>query len=159
MSTIAIFFIIFLDLVSFGPSTGCEVCAFTFQIRVTCKGSASLAIFYSNSVPHSPPHWPYPQRIRPPSWPRLGLRHCPKTQKNVYMAHMTRCQCPVPNCDQWSATSGESIMQSSFISRRITNPVLNWWLHACETDDKYELLEALSCEKRQYLSLTCMLTM
>ena len=28
---------------------------------------------YSNSVPLSPPHWPYPKRIRPPSWPRVAV--------------------------------------------------------------------------------------
>ena len=28
---------------------------------------------YSNSVPLLPPHWPYPKRIRPPSWPRVAV--------------------------------------------------------------------------------------
>ena len=28
---------------------------------------------YSNSVPLSPPHWPCPKRIRPPSWPRVAV--------------------------------------------------------------------------------------
>ena len=28
---------------------------------------------YSNSVPLSPPHWPYPKRIRPLSWPRVAI--------------------------------------------------------------------------------------
>ena len=28
---------------------------------------------YSNSVPLSPPHWPYLNRIRPPSWPRVAV--------------------------------------------------------------------------------------
>ena len=28
---------------------------------------------YSNSVPLSPPHWPYPKPIRPPSWPRVAV--------------------------------------------------------------------------------------
>ena len=74
-------------------------------------------------------------------------------KKNVYMAHVTM---QVPALFQ-NVTSGEPITQSTFILRRITNPVLNWWLQTYEIDDKHDLLKVQSFGKRQYLSFTCML--
>ena len=38
-----------------------------------CNRVGKSREIYSNSVPLSPPHWPYPKRIRPPSWPRVAV--------------------------------------------------------------------------------------
>ena len=52
---------------------------------------------YSNSVPLSPPHWPYPKRIWPPSWPRVAVAL--STQNTKLFTWRTW-----PKCD-WAARS------------------------------------------------------
>ena len=45
---------------------------------------------YSNSVPLSPPHWPCPKRIRPPSWPRVAVASSIQNTK-FHFASSNRC--------------------------------------------------------------------
>ena len=66
---------------------------------------------YSNSVPLSPPHWPYPKRIRPPSWPRVAVAL--STQNTKFFTWRTWPGAgAVPKCD-WAARS-----QCGFKQRR-----------------------------------------
>ena len=45
---------------------------------------------YSNSVPLSPPHWPYPKRIRPPSWPRVAVASSTQNTKFLHLGEPRR---------------------------------------------------------------------
>ena len=102
---------------------------------------------YSNSVPLSPPHWPYPKRIRPPSWPRHRVID-PKHQI-VYLAHVTRCRC----CSEmrlsgaepvWIQTAARRSHKVTFdMLRRMANPLSlrNWWLHEYDNKDDYALFQ------------------
>ena len=58
---------------------------------------------YSNSVPLSPPHWPYPKRIRPPSWPRVAVASSIQHTK-LFTWHTWPGAGAVPKCD-WAARS------------------------------------------------------
>ena len=87
---------------------------------------------YSNSVPLSPPHWPYPKCIRPPSWPRVAVASSIQNTK-LFTWRTWPGAGAVPKCD-WAAQSrcGAPITQSTFDKlRRMANPLflLNWWLH------------------------------
>ena len=101
-------------------------------------GSASLASFYSNSVPLSPPHWPY----RSVSDHRAGRvwrsRHRSKTPNCLPSVrdHLpTLLQNTTDRCGaSVEPNSGVPITpsRSTFdFLRRITNPLslLNWWFH------------------------------
>ena len=56
---------------------------------------------YSNSVPLSPPHWPYPKRIRPPSWPRVAVASSTQNTK-MFTWRTWPGAGAVPKCD-WAA--------------------------------------------------------
>ena len=58
---------------------------------------------YSNSVPLSPPHWPYPKRIRPPSWPRVAVASSIQNTK-LFTWRTWSGAGAVPKCD-WAARS------------------------------------------------------
>ena len=58
---------------------------------------------YSNSVPLSPPHWPYPKRIRPPSWPRVAVASSIQNTK-LFTWRTWPGAGAVPKCD-WAARS------------------------------------------------------
>ena len=58
---------------------------------------------YSNSVPLSPPHWPYPKRIRPPSWPRVAVASLTQNTK-LFTWRTWPGAGAVPKCD-WAARS------------------------------------------------------
>ena len=58
---------------------------------------------YSNSVPLSPPHWPYPKRIRPPSWPRVAVASSTQNTK-LFTWRTWPGAGAVPKCD-WAARS------------------------------------------------------
>ena len=66
---------------------------------------------YSNSVPLSPPHWPYPKRIRPPSWPRVAVASSIQNTK-LFTWRTWPGAGAVPKCD-WAARS-----QCGFKQRR-----------------------------------------
>ena len=72
---------------------------------------------YSNSVPLSPPHWPYPRRIRPPSWPRVAVASSIQNTKLFTWRTIAAWRTwpgagAVPKCD-WAARS-----QCGFKQRR-----------------------------------------
>ena len=94
------------------------------QQRVWAIWLESLMRF--DSVPLSPPHWSYLKRVWPQSWPRVESRHW--SQHQLFTWRAWSGVSAVPKCDQRSAASGEPIRQNTFILRRITIPVLNWWL-------------------------------
>ena len=58
---------------------------------------------YSNSVPLSPPHWPYPKRIRPPGWPRVAVASSIQNTK-LFTWRTWPGAGAVPKCD-WAARS------------------------------------------------------
>ena len=58
---------------------------------------------YSNLVPLSPPHWPYPKRIRPPSWPRVAVASSIQNTK-LFTWRTWPGASAVPKCD-WAAWS------------------------------------------------------
>ena len=58
---------------------------------------------YSNSVPLSPPHWPYPKHIRPPSWPRVAVASSIQNTK-LFTWRTWPGAGAVPKCD-WAARS------------------------------------------------------
>ena len=66
---------------------------------------------YSNSVPLSPSHWPYPKRIRPPSWPRVAVASSIQNTK-LFTWRTWPGAGAVPKCD-WAARS-----QCGFKQRR-----------------------------------------
>ena len=71
---------------------------------------------YSNSVPLSPPHWPYPKRIRPPSWTRVAVASSIQNTK-LFTWRTWPGAGAVPKCD-WAArspNSGAPITQSTYI--------------------------------------------
>ena len=105
---------------------------------------------YSNSVPLSPPHWPYPKRIRPPSWPRVAVASSIQNIK-LFTWRTWPGAGAVPKWD-WAARSqcgsnsisGAPITQSTInMLRRMANPLslLNWWLHKYDNGDDYALFQ------------------
>ena len=71
---------------------------------------------YSNSVPLSPPHWPYPKHIRPPSWPRMAVASLVQNTK-LFTWRTWPGAGAVLKCD-WAArspNSGAPITQSTYI--------------------------------------------
>ena len=121
---------------------------------------------YSNSVPLSPPHWPYPKRIRPPSWPRVAVASLTQNTK-LFTWRTWPGAGAVPKCD-WAARSrcgskrdsGAPITQQYTFDmlRRMANPLslLNWWLHEYDNEDDYALFQVSSYGKWQYASFTHM---
>ena len=80
---------------------------------------------YSNSVPLSPPHWPYPKRIRPPSWPRVAVAS--SIQKTKLFTWRTWPGAgAVPKCD-WAARS-----QCGFKQRRADHNKVDIHLICCD---------------------------
>ena len=103
---------------------------------------------YSNSVPLSPPHWPYPKRIRPPCWPRVAVASSIQNTK-LFTWRTWPGAGAVPKYD-WAArsqcgfNSGAPITQSTFdMLRRMANPLSlrNWWLHEYDNEDDYALFQ------------------
>ena len=66
-------------------------------------GSASLARSIRIWVPLSPPHWPHPKRIRPPSWPRVAVASSTQNTK-LFTWHTWPGAGAVPKCD-WASRS------------------------------------------------------
>ena len=58
---------------------------------------------YSNSVPLSLPHWTYPKRIGPPSWPRVAVASSIQNTK-LFTWRTWPGAGAVPKCD-WAARS------------------------------------------------------
>ena len=79
-------------------------CSFTYRVGQSRE-------IYSNSVPLSPPHWPYPKRIRPPSWPRVAVASSIQNTK-LFTWRTWPGAGAVPKCD-WAARS-----QCGFKQRR-----------------------------------------
>ena len=105
---------------------------------------------YSNSVPLSPPHWPYSKRIRPPSWSRVAVASSIQNTK-LFTWRTWPGAGAVPKCD-WAQRRGASVdpnsgapfTQSTFnMLRRMANPLslLNWWLHKYDNEDDYALFQ------------------
>ena len=80
---------------------------------------------YSNSVPLSPPHWPYPKRIRPPSWPRVAVASSIQNTK-LFTWRTWPGAGAVPKCD-WAARS-----QCGFKQRRADHNKLDIHLICCD---------------------------
>ena len=76
---------------------------------------------YSNSVPLSPPHWPYPKRIRPPSWPRVAVASSIQNTK-LFTWRTWPGAGAVPKCD-WAARS-----QCGFKQRRADHTKYIWYV-------------------------------
>ena len=76
---------------------------------------------YSNSVPLSPPHWPYPKRIRPPSWPRVAVASSIQNTK-LFTWRTWAGAGAVPKCD-WAARS-----QFGFKQRRADHTKYIWYV-------------------------------
>ena len=76
---------------------------------------------YSNSVPLSPPHWPYPKRIRPPSWPRMAVASSIQNTK-LFTWRTWPGAGAVPKCD-WAARS-----QCGFKQRRADHTKYIWYV-------------------------------
>ena len=76
---------------------------------------------YSNSVPLSPPHWPYPKRIRPPSWPRVAVASSTQNTK-LFTWRTWPGAGAVPKCD-WAARS-----QCGFKQRRADHTKYIWYV-------------------------------
>ena len=76
---------------------------------------------YSNSVPLSPPHWPYPKRIRPPSWPRVPVASSIQNTK-LFTWRTWPGAGAVPKCD-WAARS-----QCGFKQRRADHTKYIWYV-------------------------------
>ena len=76
---------------------------------------------YSNSVPLSPPHWPYPKRIRPPSWPRVAVASSIQNTK-LFTWRTWPGAAAVPKCD-WAARS-----QCGFKQRRADHTKYIWYV-------------------------------
>ena len=74
---------------------------------------------YSNSVPLSPPHWPYSKRIRPPSWPRVAVA---SSIQNTKLFTWRTWPGAVPKCD-WAARS-----QCGFKQRRADHTKYIWYV-------------------------------
>ena len=87
----------------------------TLSLRYLSTGSTyrvgQSREIYSNSVPLSPPHWPYPKRIRPPSWPRVAVASSIQNTK-LFTWRTWPGAGAVPKCD-WAARS-----QCGFKQRR-----------------------------------------
>ena len=74
-----------------------------YRLYITINRVGQSREIYSNSVPLSPPHWPYPKHIRPPSLPQVAVASStPNTKLFTWRT------CPgagaVPKCD-WAARS------------------------------------------------------
>ena len=76
---------------------------------------------YSNSVPLSPPHWPYPKRIRPPSWPRVAVASSIQNTK-LFTWRTWPGAGAVPKRD-WAARS-----QCGFQQRRADHTKYIWYV-------------------------------
>ena len=76
---------------------------------------------YSNSVPLSPPHWPYPKRIRPPSWPRVAVASSIQNTK-LFTWRTWPGAGAVPKCN-WAARS-----QCGFKQRRADHTKYIWYV-------------------------------
>ena len=74
---------------------------------------------YSNSVPLSPPHWPYPKRIWPPSWPRVAAASSIQNTK-LFTWRTWPGAGTVPKCD-WAARN-----QCGFKQRRADHTKYIW---------------------------------
>ena len=76
---------------------------------------------YSNSVPLSPPHWPYPKHIRPPSWPRVAVASSIQNTK-LFTWRKWPGAGAVPKCD-WASRS-----QCGFKQRRADHTKYIWYV-------------------------------
>ena len=77
-----------------------------FQASFLCNFGYRVDLsreIYSNSVPLSPPHWPYPKCIRPPSWPRVAVASSIQNTK-LFTWRTWPGAGAVPKCD-WAARS------------------------------------------------------
>ena len=68
-----------------------------------CNRVGQSREIYSNSVPLLLPHWPYPKRIRPPSWPRVAVASSIQNTK-LFTWRTWPGAGAVPKCD-WAARS------------------------------------------------------
>ena len=120
---------------------------------------------YSNSVPLSPPHWPYPKRIRPPSWPRVAVASSIQNTKRFTWRTWPGAGA-VPKCD-WVARSQSVSKQRRADHTKYQHLICcdawpiryHYWTNDCINIITRMAMHYLKCNRMEYdnilLSHTC----